>query len=246
MNQAVFVTAMLIALFSPRLVALDTLSICIEVEPNPPWVNSPDKINSDNPGTLIKIIRNAAKQINVNVTFIHRPWLRCQKLVQQGKVHGLTAMIYTEERSKLFQFPANLEHYIAKGEYPIFYNKQTKQQDYFEHLASGQDNSDKKLKFGIGAPLGYVVADQLQDLGVLAQVNYSLIPALTMISQKRLDGYSVEREIGKHQIKKLGLSHTIAATTNNLSTDRWYVAFNKSTYQNNKLLIDHFWSQQNN
>ena len=207
------------------------LIICHEANSYPPYVY----LSGGAPtGILVKTIEHAAHLSAAKITFYSAPWLRCQKDVQSGRANALFAMVKTPEREKLYQFPSDNpdSFFLWQAQYPVFY----KQSNEFD-LANYQPNR------GLAAPLGYVVTDTLKKRNWLSPYAYEPSEGLPMVAIDKLDGYVVERLIGKSLIDQLKLSDKVVATEKSLLNTNWYIPFNREFYKVNKAKINHFWRQ---
>lgn len=224
-------------------VAKPIVTFCAETRPYPPFVYMDDKEQLT--GTLVDIIKRSAHKAGISPVFIAHPWLRCQKLVEDNEAQALFGMIQTPERELLYQFPAEQDHYIARAEYPVFYAKNSVIQRYSNSLLFSERFNMEAYRdvrhYGLQAPLGYVVQKLLSSKGLTAENNYTVDEGLEMAARNRLDGYVVERNIGLSRIKSLNLTNELVVSSNTVTTDYWYVPFNKQFYSQNESLVKTFW-----
>ena len=217
---------------------------CFEDKAYPPYIFVDQ--HSQAAGILVEKIKRAAKQLEINPVFITSPWLRCQKLVKQNQAQALFAMIRTPERAEQFQFPDNPDHHIQLADYPIFYHPDSAFSNnlasLFQHNRFVPDAYKKIKRFGMQAPMGYVAQDYLKTHDLMTTFEYTVEQGLTQVSNNRLDGYIVERQIGLKKIESLALKRAVKITEHPVIQETWFVPFNKTFYEDNKLLIDQFWS----
>lgn len=226
------------------------VTFCYEDRNFPPYIFSTS--NNDQPkGLMIDLILLSAKDAGFTVNLISKPWLRCQKLVKQNQANALFAMIQTNERSQIFAFPKNKnlqQPYLFQGEYAIFIQKdgpfdldKTKQL-LIDENGLNLDVYYPVAKYGLSAPLGYVVRTILKDKNVLSSLNLTPIQGLKFVANGKLDGFVIDRKIGTYLSKELNLEHKLTATKYSLLQTKWHAAFNKEFYQTNQKQINEFWN----
>lgn len=222
------------------------VTVCIENQAYPPVINGTNTVPKDNPGDVVLVAQTAAKHLNIDLGFIRRPWARCLQMASQGKVDGILPSIKTTERSALYRFPDNDEHFLSKAGYPIFYRISDEKAEFYEALARAKNKSSvthPELKYGIAAPFGYIAYDLLKELKLLSNHDYSVHKGLEMVANNKLDGYVVINSIGQNKAKELAIDERLTATQFPLLQENLYVVFNKAFYANNKEKIDAFWRQ---
>ncbi|CCQ11703.1 ABC-type amino acid transport/signal transduction systems, periplasmic component/domain [Pseudoalteromonas luteoviolacea B = ATCC 29581] len=239
---------LLTVLASHQALGAKTITFCTEARPYPPFVYLNE--HGEATGLLVDIVKQSAEKSGFKAIFISHPWLRCQKLVEENHAQALFGMIRTPERAALFQFPAQRAQYIAAAEYPIFYTHQSvlyeHQSQLFTQSEFNTDQYRKIRKFGLQAPLGYVVQTFLVNSELTAEDSYTVDEGLEMAANNRLDGYVVERTIGLSRTKSLGLENVLLVSNTPVTKDYWYVPFNKQFYVQNQTLIDTFWQNVEN
>ena len=223
--------------------AKQNIVFCFEDKAYPPHIY----LNEQNEpaGILVDKIKWAAKQVSSQAVFVTSPWLRCQKMVTRNQAQALFAMIKTEQRAETFQFPKNQNHYLQLAEYPVFYNLNGPFANHLEALFEGGNFRPQVYReirqFGLQAPMGYVAQGYLKSQDLMAPFDYTVEQGLIQVSNNRLDGYIVERQIGKKKIAKLQLQHSVKVTQGVVLEQAWYVPFNKRFYAANCELVDQFW-----
>ncbi len=228
-----------------------TITFCFENANYPPYLSSATD-NLDNPdgytGLLIDLVNKAAKKSNVNAQFIAMPWLRCQNLVRKNKANALFAIIQTDIRERLFQFPIkrnNKQFHLMNSEYSLFIKKGSILDMKSKELVNSEGLNlafyKQHAKYGLAAPLGYVVTQLLSDNNVLAPHEVNAEEGLQLVASEQLDGYVIDRLIGEGIIDLLNLTSLVRSTKHPVLTKVWHVAFNKNFYHNNRDLVDRFW-----
>lgn len=233
----------LVTLIGFPVVAKTSVTFCAETRPYPPYVYIDEQGKAA--GILIDIINKSASQSGFKANFITHPWLKCQKLVEDNEAQALFGMIKTPERETTFQFPKSTEQYIAAAEYPVFYAKASVFNNHYDAIFTPEQFNAETYRdikrFGLQAPLGYVVQKLLTNYELAADINYTVDEGLEMAARNRLDGYIVERTIGLSRLKTLQLEDKLLVSDTPITKDYWYVPFNKQFYQQNQALVDKFW-----
>lgn len=235
--------------YNPPVFANEML-FCHEAEHYPPYIEFKD--GQATKGILIKLISQAASQTGINAKFVARHWLKCQELVRQGRMQALFAMIQTPERSQIFQFPGRengSQPYLMLSEYPLVVrrNGPLHLDNRLPSLVTeqGLDAQEyaKYRRYGLGAPSGYVVHDQMKQWDVLADLNWPAVKGLQMVALGKLDGYSLDRRIGRALVAQLELGDQLVMSQAPVLSSRWHVPFNRQTYQKHPALIQRFWQE---
>jgi polar amino acid transport system substrate-binding protein len=215
--------------------AKNVLSICYEIEGLAPYISVGNDDNKPS-GIIIDMLYTAASTLDIELQFHRAPWLRCQKMVQQNSLNATLGMIWTAQRAQQFRFPdhdsgtAHSARYLWLAQYPVFSSPSTpfNLQQY-------------QPQFGISAPLGYVVEELLQNKGWLSPYQVAAENGLQLVIDGKLDGYSVERQVGLHHLQRLQLTDKITVSSENLLTEKWFLVFNMDFYQKNHTLAEQLW-----
>lgn len=211
------------------------VSICYETLDLAPFISA-DSNDSQPVGILVDMLKAAAAPLDIKLQFQRLPWLRCQSMVTQNQLNATMAMIWTAKRAEQFRFPdqqsgtPDSKRYLWLAQYPAF----TKTGNTFTL-------QEYQPRFGIAAPLGYIVEAKLRSKGWLSPYQLSLQHSQQQVIAGKLDGYSVERNVGLHHLDQLQLSDKITASKDNLLTEKWFLVFNHSFYQQNQQLVEKLW-----
>lgn len=220
---------------------LPTLRICYEDKNNFPFTtaeNTSDTNTLGLRGTLADIVITASQAIELPIEFVRLPWKRCIQHLSQGKTDAIFAAIWTPEREKWGVFPKinngiNSDQRLWRARYPIFTAKHTRLQWHDGYFTG--------LNLGVSAPLGYVAHDKLDKLGVLPVNNLAPEEGFRLISKERLDGYVIERFIGKHIIQQLKLSKEISSLPTDFMQRDWFMPVSQQWYQQHPQLTHQLW-----
>lgn len=182
----------------PALVSADSRPtvVCYENLDYVPFMLGEKKVPEQKPGILLELLDIAAP--DVNIEYQRKPWKRCIKQLQLGRVDALFAAIWLPERDSWGQFPplnkrtgvaADSRYRLWHVQYQIFVNR-----------ASGLNWDGKNFhglkRGGISAPPGYVAKKKLKGMGVLAKGSHIPLEGFKLVALDRLDGYVIEKHIG--------------------------------------------------
>ncbi|MBV2130793.1 substrate-binding periplasmic protein [Arsukibacterium indicum] len=228
-------TVLLLLLWSWFSQANTVFSVCYEGSGMAPFISAGSD-DSQPEGFLVEMLNAAAAPLAIRLQYQQAPWLRCQKMVQNNQVNATLAMIWSPERALQYRFPdqqsgtEQSQRYLWRAEYPVFHSKD-----------KGFTLAQYQPKFGISAPLGYIVEDWLQHQGWLSPYKFKQDEGFKMVAGGKLDGYSVERMIGSYHLQRLGLTDKIDVSDDNLLVKNWHIVFNPDSYAQNTQLIEQFW-----
>jgi polar amino acid transport system substrate-binding protein len=220
-----------------------TLRLCHEVEDLPPYINTQSNDQAlTQPGLVLELIERAAEQAQVRLELHRQPWKRCIHAVQQGGSDGLFVVIWEAERDAWARFPGR----DPLSQQPVDPDFRLWQVDYsiIVHKGTSLNWDGKKfsgVERGVGAPLGYVVRNRLETLGVLATTPPATDTALRLIALKRLDGFVIEREIALNLIERLQLAEELMLLPLPLMQADWYVPLSHQFYQRHPQVAERFW-----
>ncbi|NTS75549.1 hypothetical protein HR060_01605 [Catenovulum sp. SM1970] len=238
--------------FSAISSANDVIQFCSIDKAFKPYFDNRRSLEQQTDLMLAKRVLTGIKANNWQHQLHTLPWLRCMKGLESGQYQAAFAMIKTQERARIFAFPADVKHYLAKVEYPIFYRKGGVLDHYTikRLLFSATGAFDVAYyrsiqEFGLAAPLGYVAYHYLADKQLLADTTPDADVAFHALNADRLDGFVIEREIGQALLLEQGLDEVIVATEHAVLNAYWHVAFNKDFYQQNTAAVDNFWAHLN-
>ena len=85
------------------------LSFCYEDKQLLPYYTGNDQAVPTFPGATIEHLQHATRQLNIELTLVRQPWLRCLQQLEEGTIDALVAS-YDEERAYYTVYPQ-----LAKG-----------------------------------------------------------------------------------------------------------------------------------
>ena len=212
------------------------VSVCYELENLAPFISA-DTADQQPVGILVDMLDSAVATLDIELHYVRAPWLRCQKMVLDNSAQATLVMIWSAERGKKFRFPdqqsgsKNSSRYLWLSQYPVFSLKT--EPFSLQHY---------QPRYGIGAPLGYIVEQWLQDKGWLSPYKVSAKKGFQRVLDGKLDGYSVERQVGLLHLQRLQLADKIGPSHDNLLTEKWFLVFNNAFYQQHSALVEQLWT----
>jgi len=186
-------------------------------------------------GLATKIIKgaitHASEVMGYQARFIEQPWRRCILMVQNNTVDAVMASVWKQERSRWMQFPLNkagqpdLKRPAWVSHYSVFVAQDT------QLTWDGQQFGG--IKHGVGGPLGYVLAEQLEALGVLNKHVNSAEAGFQLIARGRLDGFVIDRSVGYSHIEAMQLHEKVVPLPVLFSKKNLYIPLSKAFYLTN-------------
>lgn len=213
-------------------------TFCVEDQDNPPYQTGPEKWKSSDQGLVVDLVNLAADYSDNNISYIHRPWKRCQQELKNGAIDGVIAFIFTEERDQWVVFPKTEgvpdDRYSFLGEYRVFVHKDN------ELDWNGESFSDPFAS--VQSIPGYVADQKLRTMRILPKVELQPAKGLEMVSRGRIDGYVIDRLIGWEIAKKQGIKDELRAIETPFMSQAWYVAFSRKAFSQSEEDIERFWT----
>ena len=231
------VLCLLILLLSPPTWAL---TLCIEDTDNPPFYIASG--GEQKPGVLVEMTQLAAASLGQSLRIISHPWKRCIDKISKGEVDATLAAIWTPERDSWGAYPKLSREPQAQPDralrlwrvqYPVFV-PQSSNLGYNGQQFTG-------LKTGIGAPPGYIAWQRLKDQGALSEQVLLPTVGLRLVAMNRLDGYVVERNIGRYLLRTTGHEQQVKTLPTTYLEDDWFLVFSKQYQSANGALVQSLW-----
>ncbi|WP_372654896.1 substrate-binding periplasmic protein [Halobacteriovorax sp.] len=192
-------------------------------------------------GPVIKLIKFAAQQAQLETKFIRTSWARCLEDAKHNNVDAVLTSLWTKEREKFLVFPRDLKgnidptKYLLKAKYKIY-----------THIDSKVEWDGLRIKntiTGIGAPANYVAKDKLKDLQVLKETDLLVKQAFDLIIKKRLDGYVVLKDVGDIILKDYIDKSLIKELEKNFIEDNLYIPVSYGFFKKHPLKSKAFFNQ---
>lgn len=214
----------LILLIMSAISSAKPIVLCIENINNQPYFGI-----EQNDGVFIEFINIMNSQSELQIELVQRPWKRCLRNVEQGLFDGAFAVIYTQQRDKLFSYPKTAGGQLDKSKaiwqasYPVFVHKESELQ------WNGDNFSQVGIK--VAAPLGYIVSDKLEQIKNLSMSNIAPEKGLKLLAMQRLDAYVIELSIGDKIIQSNNLTSAVTTLATPFLIRDWYLVLSNNFVQ---------------
>ncbi|MCP3922647.1 MAG: amino acid ABC transporter substrate-binding protein [Desulfobacterales bacterium] len=237
-SQPVFLFILVtIFMFDSMVIAENrTLLIGINEQDNFPSMGAPGTEKNLYPGILIEEMRFIAKEAKIKVKYVRVPWKRCLVMLARGEMDGLICGSYKKERKKYGVFP-------RKRDGKIDPSKRFSDSSYYLYV-----KKDSKLKWdgkkfnnynvSIGAELGFSIVPALKDIGIEAEVVYSVRINFKKLMLDRIDGVAAHESsgdaimLGYPDVKKIDIP---------LKTKAYYLIMSHQIYKSDPGLVNKIW-----
>lgn len=223
--------------------SLPVLRLCHELGGLPPYINTAEADRDlPQPGLILELIEQAARQAQVQVQTHQQPWKRCIHELQTGTSDGAFVAIWQAGRDVWGRFPgrdpqrqlpADPHYSLWRVDYPILVRKGSALQWDGQRFQG--------VKYQLSAPLGYVARQRLEALGVLSSTSLTPAKALNLVAKGRLDGYVMERHVGQTLIDRLQLGDELMLLPQPLLEADWYLPLSHQFYQRHPEVAERFW-----
>ncbi|MCL9782401.1 transporter substrate-binding domain-containing protein [Vibrio sp. S4M6] len=191
------------------------------------------------PGYIVELVKLAVEASGAKAVFYRKPWKRCIHNLKHGEVDAIFAAIRTPEREKWASFPdsAHAEQYLLKVTYPIFVNRKSN--------LKWDGQQFHGVKYGVGAPLGYIARQHLMEMNVYPKGvhHLNLERGMRMVALGRLDGYVINQTTGEQLVQNLGLDEQVTTLSTPFMYEFLHLAFSKPFFQKSKLCAEQVWHQ---
>ena len=173
--------------------------VCINIYANPTHItlalqntnNYPyqtgnsNTINWTKPGILLEMFKLIEKEINYKIIFQRMPWKRALEELKHGRVDGLFAASYKQNRLKYGLYP-EVDGHIDK-------TKRTHLNSYFfyklkKSSLSWDGTSLKNFANGICTERGYSVVDDIRKIGVTVHEFNNTSKCMQLLYNSRVEG----------------------------------------------------------
>ena len=201
--------------------AADQVRVCVEDETFAPYhFGKAAKVRMDNLGYLVDVAKHGIESAGLTLTLIVRPWKRCLDLLEHNEVDGTMVSVYLPERERFARFPKTAtgkidpDLSVRQVNYGVFRGVDAR----FYYSERGFSTS----KLRIGAPLGYVAINHLEDHGIEKIMPIEPERGLIKTAEGQLDGYIIETNIGINMLSKMNLDDRIVLLDTPLFSADWY------------------------
>ncbi|MCP3926576.1 MAG: amino acid ABC transporter substrate-binding protein [Desulfobacterales bacterium] len=136
-------------------------------------------------GFVLDVVREAFKEVGVEVIYEFYPWKRCEFYVLKGKAFAATPYLKTAERQKLYDFSDPITHTYNR----FFYNNEKFPNGYnWKKMEDFQE-------FILGGTLGYWYIDKFKKAGLTYTLSTENKNFMLLI-RKRIDFLVIDELAG--------------------------------------------------
>lgn len=217
--------------------SVENVKLCYEDVIVFPW------ITGDKQGLALSEMQFIEKKLNIKFQFVRLPWKRCMLEAQSGKVDGLIAASFTQERTEWGVYP-------TKNNGELDSNLRLHSDSYTVYVRNDSQIKWKNGKFinlgsnQVGVQLGYSVGNDLRDAGYQVYSATSTAAELLENLQNKTVNVAVLQHLPTlktlNENPKLGLG--ISAQKEPFKTMDQYLLFTKHFYERNKKLSHKIWN----
>jgi len=219
------------------------LRICYESAEFKPYFNGTDEVPATDPGLVIEqLLLPAAARAGLTLELYRRPWNRCLNDMQNNLTDAIFPAAWTAERESWGRFPGP-ERNQASGVDPAYADWPVKYMIIVARDSTLEWDGSRflNLQRGLGAPLGHLSSQRLQQLGALQSSNIKPETALNMILHQRLDGYVLEELTAQALINQSGLQEQLKVLQPPFYLTDWYVPVTHKFYAAQPERVWLFW-----
>jgi polar amino acid transport system substrate-binding protein len=220
---------------------VDAFTLCYEDQHYPPYIfGDATSPQPDNPGIMLEIAFHALNKSTSNIKVIRRPFKRCMSEVRDNRADAMFAA-FQPERINIGAFPMkanqpNRDQRALTLDFSLF----TRPEKGF--IWDGTHFVQEDLK--IGTPLGYSTVKSLRNNHQLDPVT-SFLPdtGLENVAQNKIDGYIVDRNVGKFIILEKHLEEDVHIHPVSYQKFDIYLTFSHHFYENHSKIAENIWSE---
>lgn len=211
----------------------EVFRLCTPSASNLPFMAGVNREPNALTGILDEITVKALDRVGLVSESVYRPWNRCLFMLRSGEADGMVGVSRTPERALWLHYPADESHYVWRGNYTVFVRKGSSLR------WNGKYFNGVKAK--LSAPLGYVVAERLKAMNLLASGSIPPERGMVMVAHDRLDGYVVEENIGWFFVKQVNLQHSLETLPGYFAQIPWYLPLSADYYSKYPQLSERLW-----
>jgi len=214
--------------------AAETLRAAYEDRALPPFYLGAES-DPQAPGVAVELVREAAKELGVQIEFVRMPWVRCLKSLQRGEVDLLFIGSFKEERLEAGRYPMvdgkpDSARRIATISYNL-YRQKGSPVGYNGTAITG-------LEGPVGAPSGYSIIEDLQRQGVATEEAVDTTANFKKLSSKRIAAVATLETSGDILVKDFPAIEKVMPP---LVTKDYFVMVSHQLYDTKRDLAERLW-----
>lgn len=214
--------------------------VVFNTEPNPPIVyGSGTTIDPDKPSLIVEMLRMVGARLGVDFQFQRVPWARGLFMVETGQADAIFAASFNEDRARYGAYPMRDGH--PDGERQIYLQSYS----LFVRRGSGvrfTGQSITGLGKAVGVQNGFAVAEMLEKMGVVLDMEPNPRSNLLKLAAGRIDAYAEIDTLAEEALKAdPNLSTRIEKLAPPLRTTSYYLMVSKVFQQAHPDLVERIW-----
>lgn len=216
--------------------AAETLRAAYEDRELPPYyMGATTEVDANAPGVSVELMRDAAKELGVQIEFVRMPWVRCLKSLQRGEVDAVFNASFKEDRLEAGVYPMaggkpDPARRIATVAYHLY------------RLKDGAVAYDGKALSGlagpVGVPSGYSIMEDLRRLGVASEESVDTVTNFKKLASRRIAAVATLDVSGDALLKDFP---AIEKVTPPLATKDYFVLVSHQFYDTKRDLAEKLW-----
>ncbi|KKJ78174.1 hypothetical protein WH95_02185 [Kiloniella litopenaei] len=214
--------------------------ICYEDQEQPPYYNGTGiEVPSHNQGVYMEILHKVSSDLGLKLSPVRRPWKRCLKLLEQGRVDGVMGVSFLAERKRIGRYPQkngalDLNARLAMKSYSIF-----RMSDH-PFIWNGK-LSDIKGKL-VGVPLGYSIVPRLARTGVKVSEHANTEQLFDMLKHGRVEAVVTLEQVGDFLLEaKSNRFKNIIKLEPIIEQKAYYLMIGHGFFKNNSKISQDIW-----
>jgi len=186
---ALFPICLLLAAAQPA-VAETVLHVAYEDKTQFPYYMGETQRVLEKPGAAVELVKLLEERIpGLQIKFSRYPWKRCLAMLETGQVDGIFNASYNEERTRIGAYP--------RKDGQVDPSRRLTTISYHLYSLPNADLGWNGKTFAnpdleIGAPLGYSIVNDLEDLEVSVMKVRSSMQSLQLLIARRVDAVALQ------------------------------------------------------
>lgn len=220
--------------------AAEVLRAAFEDKALPPYyMGDSTDVEVERPGVSIELVREAAKEVGVDVEFVRMPWVRCQKSLQKGEVDAIFNASFKEERLEYGVYPMigskpDPARRIATVSYALYRLKGSP--------VTWDGRAIEGLDGPVGAQSGYSIVEDLARMGIKTEEAQASTTNFRKLASKRIPAVAALVVTGD-ALLAAGDYPNVEKVTPPLATKDYFVMFSHQFYDGKHALAERLWTK---
>lgn len=226
-------------LFLPWAISADPLHLCHDAAVDPKYEPSVTIGKYRVTGLHNVMTLQALTGLKIDFQLHSMPWFRCLHAVSKGAMDGAIGVGWTKERAATMHFPLRADGQPDPAQALFAVNYSVYRLKTGQLLWDGQQF--KQVKYGLAAPKGFVVAEMLQQLGVLNPIDADMTEAIKLTLNRRLDGFVQSQLVAQGQLTANNADTLIEQLEPVFFRQPLYLTFSRQAMNRNPEQLSQIW-----